>query len=70
MRWPWRKRPPAPAIPPYRPVDVKPVEHPEPGIVVEEVAAADEDLEALRTAQTQTGMHRVWRRLTGQDPSA
>jgi hypothetical protein len=39
------------------------------GIVVEELdtsGAQDEDLEALRRAQTQTGFHRAWNRLTGK----
>lgn len=67
MRWWWQKRP-LPEIPPFK-MDFKAPQVKDPAYVVEEVAAADEDLEALRAAQTQTGMHRVWRRLTGQDPS-
>lgn len=70
MRWPWNKRPPPLAIPPYQ-VPVSKRETAEPTIVVEEINNVDDgDIEALRAAQTQTGMHRVWRRLTGQDPSA
>lgn len=37
--------------------------------MVEEIdtsSAADADLEALRRAQSQTGFHRAWNRLTGR----
>jgi hypothetical protein len=69
MRWPWAKRTPPPLqIPPYR---VPVAAHPRPkegGIEVEEhdASAVDDDaLAALRIAQSQTGMHRAWKRLTG-----
>ena len=69
MRWPWVRRTPPPRIPPYQ-VPVSKRETPkEPGIVVEEIDtsnAADEDLAALRRAQSQTGFHRAWNRLTGK----
>jgi hypothetical protein len=67
MRWPWQRRRPPPTIPPYR-VPVQEHKPKEPGIVVEEIdtsSAAAEDLEALRVAQSETGMHRAWKRLTG-----
>lgn len=70
MRWPWVKRPPPPQILPYQP-PIKPVEAKEPAIVVDEIDASkvdDQDLAALRLAQTQTGMHRVWKRLSGKLP--
>lgn len=74
MRWPWQRRPPAPDIPPYpAPVSIRETAKEEPGIAVEEhdtSSAADEDLAALRAAQSATGMHKVWRRLIGQDPPA
>jgi hypothetical protein len=41
-----------------------------PGFEVEEhdTSSVDQDaLRALREAQSQTGMHRAWRKLTGQD---
>lgn len=67
MRWPWTKRAPALTIPPY-PVPVSKRETPkEPTIVVEEINNVDDsDLEALRVAQSRTGMQRVWDRVTGQ----
>jgi hypothetical protein len=68
IRWPWRKRTPPLQIPPYRvPVSA----HPKPkadGIEVEELDASavdDDALAALRIAQSSTGMHRAWKRLTG-----
>lgn len=70
MRWPWSKRDPPPTIPPYQ-VPVSKREIPkELGIIVEEVDtsnATEEDLEALRIAQSQTGFHRAWKRLTGKE---
>lgn len=64
-------------IPRFDPVEVREVLMPpprDPGIEVNEVDAsnvADADLDALRAAQSATGMHRVWRRLTGHaDPPA
>ena len=58
MRWPWVKPPPAPQIPPYRPPIVQ--EHAKPadsGLVVEEIDTSQ---------MTQTGVHKAWKRLTGQ----
>lgn len=68
FRWPWKKRAPLPTIPPYIvPVAASPAKEKAPGIIVEEHPAGDEaDLEALRQAQTQTGIHRAWDRLTGK----
>jgi hypothetical protein len=65
MRWPWSKRHIPPAIPPspYRPIEPKTVEQPEPGIVVEEHDSADVDIAEL---QSRTGMQRVFDRLTGK----
>jgi hypothetical protein len=58
IRWPWRRRPPPPTIPPYR-VPVSKRETPkEPGIVVDEIDTS---------AMTQTGVYKAWKRLTGQD---
>ena len=66
MRWPWQKPKPRPTIPPYT-VPVSKRETPkEPGVIVEEHEASDEDLEALRLAQSQTGLQRVWDRVTKQ----
>jgi hypothetical protein len=57
MRWPWQRRQPPPRIPPY-PVPVQQQHRPkEPAIVVEEHDTS---------AMTQTGVHKAWRRLTGQ----
>lgn len=56
--WPFRRRRPLPLnIPPYK-VPVSKRETPkEPGIVVEEIDTS---------AMTQTGVHKAWKRLTGQ----
>ena len=70
VRWPcWQKRPAPPLqIPPYK---VPVATHAMPkagGIEVEEhdASAVDDDaLAALRIAQSQTGMYRAWKRLTG-----
>ena len=66
MRWPWQKPKPPPRIPPYKvPVDAKPKPKDD-GIQVEEhdPSAVDaEALEALRRAQSETGMHKAWDRL-------
>lgn len=56
MKWPWSRRSPPPTIPPYR-VPVQEPKRAEPGIVVEEVDTS---------AMTQTGVHKAWKRLTGQ----
>lgn len=68
--WPWKKRPSPPLrIEPYQVPVSKHETRARPGIVVEEIDtsnAAAEDLEALRLAQSQTGFHRAWNRLTGQ----
>lgn len=57
MRWPWQKRTPPPVIPPYQ-VPVSKRETPkEPGIVVDEIDTSQ---------MTQTGVHKAWKRLTGQ----
>lgn len=57
MRWPWSKPQPPPKIPPYQ-VPVSKRETPKnPGIVVEEHDTSQ---------MTQTGVHKAWRRLTGQ----
>jgi hypothetical protein len=37
MKWPWSKRPPPPAIPPYPPIEVKPVPPKDETYVVEKV---------------------------------
>jgi hypothetical protein len=70
VRWPWSKKPPPPRIPPYTvPVASKPKPKQEAGIEVEEIDAAavdDQDLAALRAAQSATGLHRAWDRLTGK----
>ncbi len=70
MHWPWSKRPVKhlPVIPPYCP-PVRGAMKREEGIVVDEHDTsnlADEDLAALRIAQSQTGKHRAWKRLTRQ----
>jgi len=65
--WPWKKRaPPTPRIPPHKPKGFAPVITPqttaakpkEPEIIVEEIDTS---------AMTRTGVHKAWRRLTGQD---
>lgn len=57
MKWPWSKKP-LPEIPPFK-MDFKaPQVKPEPGIVVDEVDTSQ---------MTQTGVHKAWKRLTGQD---
>jgi hypothetical protein len=57
VRWPWRKRAPLPTIPPYQvPVSKTPKTKDE-GIKVEEHDTS---------AMTQTGVHKAWKRLTGQ----
>lgn len=57
MRWPWARRPPPPTIPPYRvPVRSATPKRDE-GVIVEEHDTS---------AMTQTGVHRAWKRLTGQ----
>jgi len=67
FRWPWKKRAPPPTIPPYVVPVAQPAKEKTPGIEVQEHEVADDaDLEALRRAQTQTGMHRAWDRLTGK----
>lgn len=47
IRWPWTKREPPPAIPPFRP-DIKPLEPKDTAYVVEEAE------------MTQTGMWRIF----------
>jgi hypothetical protein len=57
MRWPWKKRAPPPRIPPYQvPVSKRETQKP-PGILVEEHDTSH---------MTKTGVHRAWKRLTGQ----
>ena len=59
MRWPWSKRPkPALRIEPYKVPVSKRETKKDPGIVVEEVDTSQ---------MTQTGVHKAWKRLTGQD---
>jgi hypothetical protein len=48
MKWPWAKRSPPLEIPPYRPIDVRPLEPKDPDYVVTE------------TEMTQTGMFRIF----------
>ena len=58
MKWPWSKRQPPPKIPPYQ-VPVSKRETPkEPGVIVEEHDTSQ---------YTATGVHKAWKRLTGQD---
>jgi hypothetical protein len=65
MRWPWSKRAPPPRIPPY-PVPVQQQHKPkEEGIVVEEAIELDGQKVDTR-AMTETGIHKAWKRLTGQ----
>lgn len=71
MRWPWSRKPtPPPRIQPYKvPVETKAPKPKDDGIEVKELDAAAMDpeaLAALRKAQSETGMHRAWRRLTGR----
>jgi hypothetical protein len=70
MRWPWSKPSPPPRIPPYKvPVQTRPRPGPALGIEVQEhdtSAVDDEAIEALRRAQSETGVHKAWKRLTGQ----
>lgn len=56
MKW-FRRQPPAPAIPPYAPIEVKPRPKEEPGIEVTEIDTSD---------MTKTGVHRAWDKLTGR----
>lgn len=66
MRWPWSKRPPLPMmIPTYRePLNHAPAPPSAEGLHVEEHQAEESDVEALRLAQSQTGIHRAWKRIT------
>jgi hypothetical protein len=58
MRWWWqRKQAPPPAIPAYRVPENLRAAPKDPGMVVEEIDTS---------AMTQTGVHKAWRRLTGQ----
>ena len=65
MWWPFRmkRKPEQPEIPPYQPppVVVRTSQAPEKdtGIEVEEIDTS---------AMTRTGVHKAWRKLTGQDP--
>ena len=59
MRWPWIKPKPAPQIPPYR----------APVTRTHSQEREDERIEVVEidtSAMTQTGVHKAWRRLTGQ----
>jgi hypothetical protein len=71
FHWPWTKRDPLPSIPPYESIKEKAAaanvaRASDPGIHVEEHDADDEALAALRRAQTETGIHRAWKRITGK----
>jgi hypothetical protein len=67
FRWPWTKRSPPLKIPPYKVPVASPPKAIDPGIHVEEHDASDEEaIAALRLAQTQTGIHRAWKRITGK----
>jgi hypothetical protein len=56
MKWPFRKKPKPLAIPPYAP-PVREVKR-ESGIEVTEIDTSQ---------MSQTGIHRAWRRMTGQE---
>jgi hypothetical protein len=56
MKW-FRRKPPAPMIPPYPPIEVKPQPKEEPGIVVTEIDTSD---------MTKTGVHRAFDKLAGR----
>jgi hypothetical protein len=67
-----RRAAPLPEIPKFREEPVRPIEplrstpKRDESVIVEEHEAADaEAIEELRRAQTETGMHRAWRRITG-----
>jgi hypothetical protein len=56
VRWPWSKREPPPEIPPFRlPVDIKPLEPKDPGMIVTE------------TEMSETGMFRIFPWLKKKD---
>lgn len=59
----WRRKP-LPAIPPFQPIEVKPVPKKEPSVIVEEGSLSDVgiDVESL----TRTGVHRAFNKLTGR----
>ena len=65
MRWPWSKREARPIIQPYQPpVSIREAPKEPPGIIVKE-GSLDEvgiDVESM----TRTGIHKAWKRLTGQ----
>ena len=66
MRWPWSKPSPAPRIPPYKvPVDTRPRPGPAPGIEVEEAVEVD-GVKIDTRSMTETGVHKIWRRLKGE----
>jgi hypothetical protein len=59
MRWPWSK-PKRPEIPPYR--------VPEPVVLPAELPKKDDGLKVEEhdtSAMTQTGVHKAWKRLSG-----
>jgi hypothetical protein len=57
FRWPWSKRPPALAIPPYVAPVIEPKAPAEPSVIVEEHDTSE---------MTRTGIHRAWDRLSGK----
>jgi hypothetical protein len=65
MRWPWSKPNPPPRIPPYQVPVSKRETAKAPGIVVEESVEIDGEKIDTRS-MTETGVHKVWRRITGQ----
>lgn len=53
----WFRKKPLPAIPPFQPIEVKPVPKAEPSVIVDEVDTTD---------MSATGIHKAWNRLAGR----
>jgi len=66
MRWPWSKKR-LPLLPIPTGANHRPAPPSVDGLIVQELDVStveDQDLEALRAAQSQTGLHRAWKRVT------
>lgn len=66
MRWPWQKRALRPTIPPYAVPVAKPQPPKDPGIEVKEGSLEEVGIDV--ESMTRTGIHRAWRKVTGQEP--
>lgn len=64
MRWPWKRRAPAPTIPPYKIPVAKPAEPKGSGIEVKEGSLEEVGIDV--ESMTRTGIHKAWDRMTGK----